>query len=121
MKVLLTMGGLKGSFFRLFALEASFCGGDNEAKYMCNNISALQVSKIAGCNIKITLLQTRDLYFLGVFLVLSVLHGGNGLPILALPVFNYIVSGAYSAIVVPEAEIPDPTLKFVIKKVVMLS
>ena len=40
-------GGPRREFFRLFALEASkvyFHGGDNEAKFMINNITAVQVA-----------------------------------------------------------------------------
>lgn len=50
--------------------------------------------------------------------MLSILHGGNGLPILAWPVYNYIVTGLYSNIVVPVSEIPEGVLKFTIGKVI---
>ena len=51
------------------------------------------------------------------YCVMSILHGGNGLPLLALPVYNYIVTGSYTAITVPVSQIPDMTLQFVIRKV----
>lgn len=54
---------------------------------------------------------------MGVCLVLSVLHGGNGLPAFAKPVYDYLVSGSYNGIVVPDLEIPNSTLQFVVQKV----
>ena len=61
--------------------------------------------------------QNNDFHILGVFTVLSVLHGGNGLPFLAKPVFDYLTTGCYSAIIVPDTEIPEIPLRFLIKKV----
>ena len=60
--------------------------------------------------------QNNDFHILGVYTVLSILHGGTGLPFLAKPVFDYLSTGHYSAIV-QETEIPDVSLRFLIKKV----
>ena len=51
------------------------------------------------------------------FVVLSVLHGGKGLPIFSASVYQYIASGSHTSIDVPICEIPDHTLKFIVQKV----
>lgn len=45
--------------------------------------------------------------------------GGNGLPYLAEPVFDYISSGVYDTSVVPTEIIPDSSLRFVVEKVIL--
>ena len=60
--------------------------------------------------------QRNDFCNIGIFIVLSIIYGGNGFPFLAKPVFDYLTSGHYSAIV-PEAEIPDASLRLIIIKV----
>lgn len=54
-------------------------------------------------------------------MVLSILHGGNGLPFLAPPVYKYLVTGSYDSISVSASEIPESTMKFVVEKVRMLT
>ena len=61
--------------------------------------------------------QKGELSTLGMFCVLSVLHGGNGFPFLAEPVYNYIVTGAYNCIQVATEDVPDNVLQLVIEKV----
>ena len=61
--------------------------------------------------------KDRELRILGIYCVLSIIHGGNGWPFLAHPVFEYLVTGAYNCISVPTNEIPDPILHHVIEKV----
>ena len=48
--------------------------------------------------------------------MLSIVYGGNGFPFLAKPVFDYLTTGFYN-ITVPEAEIPDASLRSIITKV----
>ena len=62
-------------------------------------------------------LKKGELRILGMYCVLSIIHGGNGWPFLAQPVFEYIVTGTYHCIDVPTSEIPDPVLQHVIEKV----
>ena len=63
-------------------------------------------------------LKNNDLYFLGVFVVMSVIHGGNGLPILSETVYNYLVSGSYNYCMdIKVDDIPDPSLQFITEKV----
>ena len=47
-------------------------------------------------------------------------YGGNGLPFLAQPVFEYLLSGSYNAISVPASEIPDPVIQFIVEKVLSM-
>lgn len=61
--------------------------------------------------------QKGELSTLGMFCVLSILHGGNGFPFLAEPVYNYIVTGAYNCIHAATEDIPDNVLRLVIVKV----
>lgn len=65
----------------------------------------------------VTLLQKREFYILGVYTVMSILQGGPGLPIFAKPVYDYISAGQFMGVTVPLAEIPDPTLQFVLQRV----
>ena len=51
------------------------------------------------------------------FLVLSVMHGGNGMPFMAQPVFDYLVSGPYTEVKVVATEIPDHMIRFIVEKV----
>ena len=62
-------------------------------------------------------LKKGELRILGIYCVLSIIHGGNGYPFLAQPVFDYFATGAYNSINVPTSEIPDPILQLVIEKV----
>ena len=51
------------------------------------------------------------------FFVLSVMHGGNRMPFMAQPVFNYLVSGSYAEVKVAATEIPDHMIRFIVEKV----
>ena len=53
---------------------------------------------------------------MGLYTVLSILHGGTGLPFFAKPVFDYMTTGCYSAII-PDVQIPEVSLRFMITKV----
>lgn len=48
---------------------------------------------------------------------MSIAQGGNGFPFLAPPVYDYISSGKYNIDECKFDDIPDPVLKFSVKKV----
>ena len=53
------------------------------------------------------------------FFVLSIIHGGNGMPLMAQSVFDYLVSGSYNEVNVAVTEIADPMIRFIVEKVYM--
>ena len=53
------------------------------------------------------------------YLVLSVIHGGNGLPIMAEAVFQYLLFESFHASGIPAGDIPDSVLQFIIEKVIL--
>lgn len=49
---------------------------------------------------------------------LSICNGGNGLPVLAEPVYNYFAHGKCTDIALPNSNVPDGTLQFVLERVI---
>ena len=116
-------GGPKREFFRLFAQGVSeryFQGVGGRLRFFVNDIVAVQVRlhyfTLDNKGI-IIIFQNRDYFYLGVFFVLSVMHGGNGMPFMAQPVFDYLVSGTYTEVKVAATEIPDHIIRFIVEKV----
>lgn len=48
---------------------------------------------------------------------MSMVQGGHGFPFLALPVYEYLVSGRSTGVTLENVDVPDPLLKFVLRKV----
>ena len=51
------------------------------------------------------------------YVTISVCQGGIGIPFLAAPVYEYLCSEQCVGLSIKVADLPDPTLKFVIEKV----
>lgn len=54
---------------------------------------------------------------MGRYIAMSISQGGIGIPFLAPPVYDYICSELCTGLSMESADLPDPTLKFVIEKV----
>ena len=48
---------------------------------------------------------------------MSIIQGGSGLPFLAEPVYNYLCTGECTGLAIQTEEVPDPTVRFVLKRV----
>ena len=46
--------------------------------------------------------QNRDFYYIGMYIVLSIVNGCDGIPVLAKPVYEYMTSGSYKDIKMEE-------------------
>ena len=63
--------------------------------------------------------QNNDFVSLGlVYTVLSIIHGGSGMPVFAEPVYDYFITGKYQKVEIDARDIPDTVLKFIIEKVI---
>ena len=50
-------------------------------------------------------------------MAMSIVQGSHGLPFLAPPVYEYLVSGKCTGISVENSDVPDMSLQFVLSKV----
>lgn len=62
-------------------------------------------------------LQQREFYYFGVYVGMSIAQGGCGLPFLHSSVYEYLVSGKCTSIVVDVCDMPEPHLMEVVQKV----
>ncbi len=51
------------------------------------------------------------------YTVLSILHGGNGMPVFYESVYDYIAKGKHQSITIDEQDIPDAFLRYIVEKV----
>ena len=61
--------------------------------------------------------QVRNFYNLGRYSAMSIIQGGSGLPFLAELVYNYLCTGECTGLAIQTEEVPDPTVRFVLKRV----
>ncbi len=61
--------------------------------------------------------QKRELFSFGQYIALSVAHGGNGIPVLAVPVYKYIATGKFDQFCISPESIPNGDVKFAVKSV----
>lgn len=62
-------------------------------------------------------LQDGKLRIIGKYAAMSVIQGGSGFPFLALPVYQYIVTGKCANITLGKGAAPDNFLQLMIEKV----
>ena len=62
-------------------------------------------------------LQRGELKILGNYVAMSIAQGGSGFPVLHPSVYNYIVTGKYIGVRIPDKDIPNPIVNAMLKQV----
>ena len=65
-------------------------------------------------------MKSREFFYLGQYVGMSIAQDGNGIPLLAKQVYSYIVTEKYTDFKVEMCDIPDGTLKFAVEKVKLI-
>ena len=121
------LGGPRREFFRLLACEAAespyFCGG-TLGKFFACNVPAVRVSvKYLNTSLYTVLInphsfvcllvfwQRSEYQILGQFTAVCAIQGGSGFPFFAPEVYNYLTTGQYTDLQMPDDVIPDPEIR----------
>lgn len=118
-------GGPRREFFRLLVEEGSttYLQGKPTKLTFTSNTMACQVSNVlhtSYCFVRKVwnfYFQNSEIKILGTYVAMSVAQGGIGFPVLHPSVYNYIVSGKYIGVHIPDEDIPDPVICTLLEKV----
>ena len=58
-----------------------------------------------------------DFKVAGMYVGMSVLQGGPGLPVLSKHLYNYFTNGVYINLDIKNSEVPDPSVRALLEKV----
>lgn len=96
-------GGPRREFFRLLVQH----GSTRYLRGMCGKMTF--TSNTIAC-------QRGELKILGNYVAMSIAQGGSGFPVLHPSVYNYIVTGKYIGVRIPDEDIPNPIVNAMLKQ-----